>query len=206
MAKTNSLPYGKEDFDKFVEEHKQVSDCPLSMEDRAKEAVDFVDDWARSTLSITTTISASDKKGFENRLKNFHSCFDDFAECLEPMRADSPNLFDVMYRHIYLLIRASVLVGSAGAVSEEARSFHLAPIKQGAQRGGKKSAEIHRQKIEAGWKSIARPMVKQIRDEHPDWSQDDVVDDIRAGWKHAEPEAARSRHNEEICVGHGKRR
>jgi hypothetical protein len=98
---------------------------PHSAEHDAKAYVTFVENWGNEVLSnATSKLSAKDQKAFAQRLKNFRDSFDSFSDFVEQMRGRSPNRAEGVYMFALRLIRASVLLGSAGAVSEDARAFH----------------------------------------------------------------------------------
>jgi hypothetical protein len=93
------------------------------------------------------------------------------------------DLYIAIDLHVRALIRSSVLVGSGGGISAEARQFHFERIREGARRGGVSSGEKRRANREKRWESSALEIAKKYRKSNPGASQDDVATEIAAAWK-----------------------
>src|ERR1700730_6726620 len=157
-----------------------------SMEDLARTYVDFVERRYRSALSSDSKINTYDRKAFEKRLINFRCAFADLAEFIERTRHDAPNSLNFIYQLIHSLISASILLGSAGGTLEEARKFHLEPMKTGGAIGGKNSARTRAKKEDAG-KKIAKPMIEAPIAKDRKMSLDKIALEVCCNWKHKKP-------------------
>jgi hypothetical protein len=142
-------------------------------EERARAFVEYAEKWARDILAKSGKVSDSNRTAFEKRLTRFRKSFDDFANFIEPMRPKTPNRVDNIYLRMHRLMLASVLLGSGGAISDEARHFHRAPLSQGGTKGGIKTGRIHKEKADARWRDKATELYKIHR---PTLSQERLAD------------------------------
>jgi hypothetical protein len=126
-----------------------------NFEARTRAYVAFVQKWARDILANSEKVSDADRKAFKKRLTRFRKCFDEFADFIRPIpRADG------IFLHIHKLIEASVLLGSGGAISDEARRFHRAPLSAGGAKGGKEAARKAKENADARWRNKAAELHK----------------------------------------------
>ena len=95
---------------------------------------------------------------------------------------DLGELVNISIRLGRLLARADAATTIEPLAERHARS------KQGAIKGGLKSGQTRRQRL---WRAIAKDMILEIRQKHPEYSQSDIASDVSAGWKEVEPRAPR---------------
>jgi hypothetical protein len=135
-----------------------------NFEARTRAYVAYVEKWARDILANSEEVSDADRRAFEERLTRFRTCFDEFANFIKPI----PRV-DGIFLHMHKLIEASVFLGSGGAISDEARRFHRAPLSIGGAKGGKEAARKTKENADARWRNKAAELHKIHR---PPFSQE----------------------------------
>ena len=146
----------------------------LFFEDDATAFARYLDADARKHLA--RELNPTDRIILEQALDVFRLAFNQLGGAIEPTR-------------LRALMASIFVLGKAGVLSDEARALIMAPIAGGGAKGGASSAETRRKKRAEGWEPIARKMIGEIRKAHPDFSQDQIADDVIATWKLEDPEA-----------------
>jgi hypothetical protein len=131
---------------------------------------------AQASKALAGNINPADRMVLETARGAFHFAFGQLTGAIEPMR-------------LRALMASCFVIGKAGVLSDEARQLIMAPIASGGAKGGVKTGEKRRKEREEGWEPIARKTISGIREKHPDFSQDQIADDIIAGWKFEDPKA-----------------
>jgi hypothetical protein len=155
---------------------------------RAIELIEYLETFTKSLLERGHFNADQEKMALESRLNNFREAFDDTLKFIDMICGEKSNSLEFAYSIIINLMWSAILLGSGTGVSDEAREYHLSPIKSGASRGGKKSVETRTTK-RGVWEPHAKELALAEREKHPASSQDTVVNEIIYGWKHEEVEA-----------------
>ncbi len=151
-----------------------MRDDRIIFEDDATAFARYLDAEARKHLS--RDINPMDRMVLETARGAFRFAFDQLSGAIEPMR-------------LRALMASVFVIGRAGVLSDEARALIMAPIANGGAKGGVKTGEKRRKEREQGWEPIARKLIGETRKAHPDFSQDEIADDIIGAWKHEDPKA-----------------
>ena len=120
-----------------------------------------------------------DKESLQDASTVFRLSFDQLVE-----HCESPR----QIMNIRMLMASAYLMGQAGTLSDAARDYIMAPLRDSAQKGGRQSGETRRHRAQK-WQEIATPEINKLLDTNPGLSQDDLAHEVKAGWKHRTPRA-----------------
>lgn len=157
----------------------------LSHEDNERQ-IRMLHRYCRAILLNNSKIPEEERPAYEMASDGIMQFYGVLKHFLEPMRLMDPMRFRVICKAVGALIEYSAVIGVSLLHSAEARDILLSPNKRGGEKGGRESGKTRKKKRQK-WEAIAGPRVIEILENDPNLSQDDIVLEVAASWKHKTP-------------------
>ncbi|MCW2317639.1 hypothetical protein M2322_003203 [Rhodoblastus acidophilus] len=147
---------------------------------------DFFDRLMADALSNPASESAKEMYSYLLEMEDIRLAFSDVLRALEVV-ADNQKKTAGIQSLATLTSKALLAIVRLDPESSTAKRYMRADISAGGKKGGQRSGEARRLKAEAAWQGEALQMALQIRRTRPDLSQQNLANEIWAGWKGETP-------------------
>ncbi|MGB8899567.1 MAG: hypothetical protein WCC90_10265 [Methylocella sp.] len=162
----------------------------FDIENTTDQRVDYFFRLAKATLQ--EELPDDTRKPLEICIQRLPEAYRLLKETLAPIGVDEPMRLRTIYQMLFAVIVSCGAVGASLSQTSKVKMMHMAPQFEGGARGGRQSGKKRRRDAQK-WQVIATPMINNILSANPEMSQDKIVIEVAAGWKHKTPE----------CPGHG---